>query len=579
MSTRLTLWSVLLLMATACRGGDEAPAPKPPAEPPATAEAPLAPDPDDPWALTGLTFDQAAEAMTPEGCYESEQRFLACVHGLSEALSAVDERLALVPLAHAHAEVPAARVLRREGRLAVVERGAAVDQPDAQARAEALRAEIAAWRAVHAATATERVDWAGLVAWFRDARVTTANEAATTAAAINGFLATAKDPFHRIVPTERDDALRERAGTTHVGVGAYVQVHDGQAVISGLVAEGPAARAGVRVGDVLEAIDGAATAGLSADEVVARLRGEAGSEVAMGLRREGAALALRVTRAKVATRYVQEATLHVGERRLGFVYVPTFYSTHICAQLREGLARLEAQDVAAWVLDLRGNVGGLTDEALCVADLFLPAGRLVARLLRDSGEPVEYRTEAEAATSLPLVVVVDASTGSAAEILAGALQDEGRARVVGQRTYGKGTVQNPFPWGEGVEATVYFTSGRYHLPSGRALHLAGVVPDVVVEAVGAEGGAARAPARVELEYLEALLLPEEQASAAGVDVAALTQARGEAAGALRACVGSRVAAAEGWYGVGPAGREPLGRALAAAAAAAECALSDSPAAP
>jgi carboxyl-terminal processing protease len=266
---------------------------------------------------------------------------------------------------------------------------------------------------------------------------------------------------------------------TYAGVGLWLR-REGTAVAVSQVAEhGPADGAGVRVGDVLLAVDGRATTGFTAAQAAAALRGQTGTVVRVVLSHQGQARSLDLRRAVVASPGVR--TEMVGAR-VGRIVVPAFgHGTG--SEVRRAAARLVAQKATGIVLDLRGNPGGLLSEAVETAGAFLDGGEVVTYTRRDE-QPQRLHAAPGGDTRTPLVVLVDGGTASAAEVVAGALQDRGRSVVVGGRTFGKGTVQEPHRLADG--SSLALTVARYALPSGRSVEGVGIEPDIQVVGSGAE---------------------------------------------------------------------------------------------
>ncbi|MFD8591949.1 S41 family peptidase [Streptomyces sp. NPDC059637] len=286
------------------------------------------------------------------------------------------------------------------------------------------------------------------------------------------------------------EGLRRSLDGRYVGVGLWVRrTADGGVEVCRVQPGGPAAGGGVRVGDRLRAVDGTRTGGLSVTEVVALLRGEAGSRVELELRRGERAREVTLERAVLAT---EEVSVERMGGRVTRIRIASF-TKGVGGQVREALEGAGAARGAAGgggvVLDLRGNSGGLVAEAVSVASAFLDGGLVATYDVRGSQRVLDADEGGDTAT--PLVVLVDGGTMSAAELLAGALQDRGRAVLVGSRTFGKGSVQMPSTLSDGsvVEQTV----GHYRTPSGRSVDGAGVVPDLKVPAA-AEPAAADAKA-------------------------------------------------------------------------------------
>lgn len=280
-------------------------------------------------------------------------------------------------------------------------------------------------------------------------------------------------------------------GGSYAGVGLLLRRVGGQLRVSQLAAGGPADLAGVEVGDILEAVDGRPVAALSVVDAAAALRGRVGSDVVLRLDRKGRVKTLTVRRAVVPAVGVTSTMLsaHVGR-----IVVPAF-SKGTGRQVRDAARALVDQHATGLVLDLRGDPGGLLSEAVETASVFLDGGEVVTYARRDE-EPQRLDAAGAGDTRTPLVVLVDGGTASAAEVVAGSLQDRGRAVVVGTRTFGKGTVQEPHRLADG--SSLALTVARYSLPSGRSVEGVGIEPDIQV--AGGDAALARA-----VEVLSGLL--------------------------------------------------------------------------
>ena len=296
--------------------------------------------------------------------------------------------------------------------------------------------------------------------------------------ALTGMTASLDDRGHTgyLTPEEvkaRDDSL----SGTFVGVGAVLDLQDGRLVIVRVLHDSPAERAGVTAGDEIVTVGGVSVAGLAVDEVVAKVRGPEGSKVTLELKaRGGTTRSVTIRRAKLDLPLVSWA--FVPGSRDAVIRLESFSAgaaKAMAATLREALVK-GAEGV---VLDLRGNPGGYVNEPVETAALFLEDG-VVYRSVDRSGKETPHPVEGAAlAPDLPLVVLVDDQTASSAEILTGALQDAGRARVVGVKTYGTGTVVNTYPLKDGGALTV--GTERWLTPKGRAIWHEGLAPDEVVE--------------------------------------------------------------------------------------------------
>jgi len=271
----------------------------------------------------------------------------------------------------------------------------------------------------------------------------------------------------------RDDSL---SGTFN-GVGIVLDEKDGRLLVVRVLRDSPAGRAGVTVGDEIVTVDGLSVAGLTIDEVVPKVRGAEGTQVTLGVKgADGATRSVTITRAKLTLPLVSWA--FAPATRDAVIRLETF-STGAAKAVAGALREALDGGAEGVVLDLRGNPGGYVNEPVETAALFLEDG-VVYRSVDRSGKETPHPVEGTAmAPDLPLVVLVDNQTASSAEILTGALQDAGRARVVGVKTYGTGTVVNTYPLKDGGALTI--GTERWLTPKGRAIWREGLVPDEVVE--------------------------------------------------------------------------------------------------
>ena len=301
-------------------------------------------------------------------------------------------------------------------------------------------------------------------------------------AAIRGLLLDL-DPHSAYL--QRSDAEAFEEGTTgaYEGIGVEVmQLPDGSMRVISPMDGSPAQRAGIRSGDVITAVDGQALTPAS-HEGRGPLRGPPGTEVGVTILREGEAepLELRVAREIIRTASVRGS---IREPGFGLVRIASFQAdtaTDFAATLDRLNGEAGGTGLRGLLLDLRSNPGGLLTSAVQIADDLLDSGKIVSTRGRIAISDAEFSaTPGDRLDGAPLVVLVDAGSASASEVLAGALRDNGRARVVGSRTFGKGSVQTVLPLDNGD--SVKLTTARYYTPSGKSIQALGIVPDVVLRA-------------------------------------------------------------------------------------------------
>jgi carboxyl-terminal processing protease len=311
-------------------------------------------------------------------------------------------------------------------------------------------------------------------------------------ASIAGVVASLDDRFsHYLAPTE----YREFISPPHfTGIG--VDVNPQLAVNHGLLIErvfnsSPAARAGLRAGEVIVAVDGRKLERLSAGAATSLIRGQPGTDVKLAVSPTGAHSAAQpastrsvsVTRAVVSEPVVESLAKTVHGVKLGVVALATF-SPGAHAEVREAVERQLHAGARGLVLDLRGNGGGLVEEAQLIASIFIPKGVIVTTRGRTQPTQVLVATGGAISSSIPMVVLVDANTASSAEIVTAALQDHHRATVVGTHTFGKGVYQEEQPLSNGgaLDITVgeFFTPNGRNLGGGGVKQGAGVIPEMLV---------------------------------------------------------------------------------------------------
>lgn len=292
--------------------------------------------------------------------------------------------------------------------------------------------------------------------------------------AVSGILETLDDPYARYYDESAFDDLNASLEGGFSGIGVVLEeLPEGVTVVS-VLEDSPAAEAGVEAGERIVSIDGESVKDLPIDAIVERVKGEEGTDIVMGFeggpkgRRE-----LRMTRALIELPNVDAELLDDGT---GYIRMRQFTSG-VGERIRASVNELVAQGAPGIVLDLRGNPGGLLNEAVNVASVFIEEGSVVE--VKDRENPRRaYRAKGDALEGIPLVVLVNKGSASASEIVAGAIQDAERGTLVGERTFGKGTVQNIHRLDAG--GGVKYTSAEYFTPSGDSIEDVGVKPDRLV---------------------------------------------------------------------------------------------------
>ncbi|GGX83989.1 carboxyl-terminal protease [Litchfieldella qijiaojingensis] len=286
------------------------------------------------------------------------------------------------------------------------------------------------------------------------------------------------DPHSTYLGQEEFDSLRESTEGQFGGIGIEVGMEDGQLTVISPIDDTPAARAGLQSRDVILRVDGTATDRLSLQEAVTLMRGEPGSKVEITILRSGesAPRTITLTREIIRTESVRSELL---EPRYGYLRVSQFQS-RTGEQVRNAISRLQRDEpLNGLVLDLRNNPGGVLQAAVDVADAFLDEGLIVYTEGRLPDSDMRFSASADTvAPDVPMVVLINSGSASAAEIVAGALQDQQRAVVMGTDSFGKGSVQQVMPLGNGDGLKL--TTALYYTPNGRSIQAQGIEPDVEV---------------------------------------------------------------------------------------------------
>jgi len=261
------------------------------------------------------------------------------------------------------------------------------------------------------------------------------------------------------------------------GLGISIGMRDGVLTVIAPLRDTPAYRAGMKAGDIILKIDDKATLGMTIDEAVNLMRGKPGTSVTLTVVRKGEPkpLKIKIVRDIIKIQSVFVKTFE-NDKNLLYIYIASFDKKVVDGVKKAIEAHPEAK---GYIIDLRSNPGGLLDQAVGLVDMFVDKGVIVSQKGRDPRENVEYDATAPGTDkTTPLVVVVDGGSASASEIVSGALQDFKRAVIVGEKTFGKGSVQIVIPVGK--EEALKLTVARYYLPSGRTIQNKGVTPDIIV---------------------------------------------------------------------------------------------------
>lgn len=300
-----------------------------------------------------------------------------------------------------------------------------------------------------------------------------------TEGAASGMVGALGDQFSRYLTPEQYNANRSFLAGTFAGVGASVLQKADQITIAGVLPSTPADRAGVKAGDVITAVDGQSTKGWTADDAVDKIRGKPGTHVRIDITRNGQRLSFDLTREQIT---VPSISTHVFSNRVLYIRVFEF-GDRTATEFDQALRNNLKGSVNRVLLDLRDNPGGFVDAANAVISEFVASGTTTILVPRNGKEDVKRVSGNGRAFSLPLVVLLNENSASASEITAGALKDHGRARLVGVKSFGKGSVQEDFPLRDG---DLHLTIAYWLTPNRHSIEKTGITPDQTVTLASAQ---------------------------------------------------------------------------------------------
>lgn len=304
--------------------------------------------------------------------------------------------------------------------------------------------------------------------------------------ALRSALKKLDDPYTRFMDRQQYEALNNQTAGELSGVGIRLEAKETtkQLTVVEPLPNSPAIKAGVRSGDELVAINGQSTKGMSVEDASAKIRGEVGSKVTLRIRRaEEGEFDLPLTRARIELVTVRYSLRNEGGKPIGYIRLNEF-SSHASDQMRSALQDLIKQNAEAFVLDLRGNPGGLLQASIEISRMWLEKGGIVKTVDRQ-GSSEEVSANRSSLTQKPMVVLVDGNSASSSEILTGALKDNKRATIVGTQTFGKALVQSVYPLSD--KSGLAVTIAHYYTPNGTDISQKGITPDVIVQLTEAQG--------------------------------------------------------------------------------------------
>ena len=302
--------------------------------------------------------------------------------------------------------------------------------------------------------------------------------------AIRSTLKKLGDPYTRFMDIQQFQSLNNQTSGEMSGVGIKLEANRSQQlIVAEAIENSPASKAGIKTGDVILAIDGKLTKNMSVEDAINLIRGEIGKSITLKIARgEMSPFEIPLTRAQIEVSSVFSTVKQEGKLKVGYIRLSEF-SSHSSSQMEKAIKDLNGKEVNAFVLDMRGNPGGLLQASVEIARMWFDNGTIVKTVDRKGGNE-DFRAGQGSLTQLPLAVLVDGNSASASEILAGALKDNNRAKIVGSQTFGKALVQSVHALSDGSGMAV--TVAHYYTPNGTDIGHKGVTPDIKVDLSGTD---------------------------------------------------------------------------------------------
>lgn len=292
--------------------------------------------------------------------------------------------------------------------------------------------------------------------------------------AIAGMINGLDDPYSTYMNQAEAKSFNESISSSFEGIGAEIQEQDGKIMVVSPIKGSPAEKAGIKPNDIIESVNGKSIEGLNATEAVLKIRGEKGTKVVLTITRAGETkpISITIVRDTIPIETVYSKMLDNGIAKIQV----TSFSEHTVDEFKTALDEMQKKNMKALILDLRGNPGGLLDQAVAMASIFVPNGEVVLQVEDRNGKREVYKSENDGAFKLPVVVLIDNGSASASEIVSAAVSESANIPLIGVKSFGKGTVQNAQDFKDG--SNLKFTAYKWLTPKGNWIHKKGIMPDI-----------------------------------------------------------------------------------------------------
>lgn len=466
------------------------------------------------WSDTGINISYLNEYINDKSCHKEKEKFIACMdavgtliqegYSLNKNKHSNDQdgaTVALIAEDDAQQEVfnelgfAFGAKLKNFGPINLVELKI---KPSAKNKLSVskfrnlykkkLEAKIAVLTKIYSDNNGLSVNFNELIRYAAELVKGKKEEAQIVGATLNIYLAAAVDPHTHLNPVGEMNDNSKSMDQSFVGIGAELRKLNDQIIVVKPMKGGSALAAGLKAGDIITHVDGNPVQLLPLEKAIGLIRGEKDTFVTLHVIRKETSLTFKLKRAPVITQNVSYEVLNDSDVNMpiGYIKFNSFMENGACKKIAKALVELQKQQVMGIVLDLRGNGGGLLDQAICIGGLFLGSKPVVGvKDLVDQNSEIQFYSSRipdkfAFPRELPFVTLIDSGSASASEIVAGALQDHQRSWIVGERSFGKGTVQSGMPWDKNNNLLLFETTQRFYQPSGRTNQVVGIQPNFEV---------------------------------------------------------------------------------------------------
>lgn len=419
------------------------------------------------WTETDLGSSELEGLLANESCYAGQQTFLACVNAINQ----IAEKYDLTLTSGSDSSTLKARLKR-------------IEPQDIEERSTEKK-QLEKWLPFfEKEEVSPGISFLEIWHQLDQKYIKPSERSAVIASGINGFLSIYKDPHTYIMPLAMYEEVIASSESRNANVGFVARRNQGRLIVRKVFEGSPAEIAGIHKGDQIIAINGQKISNLLSSRVYDLLKMNSSYRIGFQIERPKAGgkeqkfielMKTEMTYPSVASKVLE------GSRRVGLVTIHKF-SKSVCDMTRAQIQSLKEQNIQGIMLDLRDNPGGQVEEAACIVNLFVDKGTLLfeTRYLESSKPADQYITEQEPVYKGPVAVLINSGSASASEIVAGALKDQNRAKLIGEKTFGKGSFQDGRIWGPNPKIALFQTEGLYYFPSGWTPQMVGLEPDITV---------------------------------------------------------------------------------------------------